>query len=208
MGVGVELGSRLGWGMEVGGWGWWWWWGGWGGEGWGWGWGAWYTRSPLMGSGVALDINANTLYTGHLRDYHMKTNGTIKWLNSSLKNNTLFSDTQHRFISKRSISLHLFTVSEGWMDALDNGSTAACIYMDCRKALDTVPHSRTDYKVHWNCTGLIISCFLKGSTPVTQESVLLSSTLIIYQKLYPRAYIFSRMAQKYSTVYPKNEDRL
>ena len=60
---------------------------------------------------------------------------------SFMKNNKLFSNKQYGFISGRSTSLQLLTVLEEWTEALDNGITVDCIYMDY-KAFDTVPHNR------------------------------------------------------------------
>ena len=83
-----------------------------------------------------------------------------------MKNNKLFSNKQYGFISGRSTSLQLLTILEEWTKALDNGLTVDCIYMDYRKAFDTVPHNRllgklksygfNDQITEWICS------FLKG----------------------------------------------
>ena len=83
-----------------------------------------------------------------------------------MKNNKLFSDKQYGFISGRSTSLQLLTVLEEWTDALDNGLTVDCIYMDYRKAFDTFPHNRLlgkleSYGFNDQLLGWIRS-FLKG----------------------------------------------
>ena len=87
---------------------------------------------------------------------------------SYMKNNISFSDKHYGFISGRSTSIHLLTVLEEWTDALDNGLTVDCIYMDYRKVFDTVPHNRllgklksygfNDQLLGW------IRCFLKHRT--------------------------------------------
>ena len=59
-----------------------------------------------------------------------------------MKQNKLFSKRQYGFISGRSTSLQLLTVLEEWTKALDMGYTVDCIYIDCKKAFDTVPHRR------------------------------------------------------------------
>ena len=59
-----------------------------------------------------------------------------------MKQNKLFSERQYGFISGRSTSLQLLTVLEEWTKALDMGYTVDCIYMDYKKAFDTVPHRR------------------------------------------------------------------
>ena len=76
-----------------------------------------------------------------------------------MKQNKLFSDKQYGFISGRSTSLQLLTVLEEWTKALDDGFSIDCIYMDYKKAFDTVPHKRllgklcsygfTDQMVGW-----------------------------------------------------------
>ena len=59
-----------------------------------------------------------------------------------MKQNKLFSERQYGFISGRSTSLQLLTVLEEWTKALDMGYSVDCIYMDYKKAFDTVPHRR------------------------------------------------------------------
>ena len=59
-----------------------------------------------------------------------------------MKKNRLFSDQQYGFISGRSTSLQLLTVMDIWTEALENGYSIDCIYMDFRKAFDVVPHRR------------------------------------------------------------------
>ena len=59
-----------------------------------------------------------------------------------MKQNKLFSERQYGFISGRSTSLQLLTVLEEWTKVLDMGYTVDCIYMNYKKAFDTVPHRR------------------------------------------------------------------
>ena len=59
-----------------------------------------------------------------------------------MQDNKLFSSKQYGFISGRSTSLQLLTMLEEWTKALDEGLSVDCIYMDYRKAFDTVPHKR------------------------------------------------------------------
>ena len=59
-----------------------------------------------------------------------------------LKDNCLFSQKQHGFISGRSIILQLINVLDNWTLGLDNENYTAVIYIDFPKAFDTVPHKR------------------------------------------------------------------
>ena len=61
--------------------------------------------------------------------------------------NLFFSDKQYGFISGRSSTLQLLKVLDEWTDALDEGYSVDCVYMDFQKAFDTVPHRRLLSKV-------------------------------------------------------------
>ena len=66
---------------------------------------------------------------------------------SFMKNEKLFSNRQYGFISGRSIQLQLLEVLDKWTEALDEGHSIDCVYMDYAKAFDTVPHRRLLYKL-------------------------------------------------------------
>ena len=59
-----------------------------------------------------------------------------------LENNNLLSSLQHGFRSGRSCTTQLLEYFEELEDALDNGDNTDVVYLDCRKAFDTVPHLR------------------------------------------------------------------
>lgn len=59
-----------------------------------------------------------------------------------LENNSLLSSLQHGFGSGRSCTTQLLEYFEELEDALDNGDKLDVVYLDCRKAFDTVPHLR------------------------------------------------------------------
>ena len=65
-------------------------------------------------------------------------NHTIEYM----KSNKFFTDRQFGFISGRSTSLQLLNVLDKWTEAIDQGKSVDCIYMDYMKAFDTVPHKR------------------------------------------------------------------
>ena len=54
----------------------------------------------------------------------------------------LLSDSQFGFRKNRSTILQLLTVMEDWMDAIDNNMQVHTVYLDFRKAFDSVPHGR------------------------------------------------------------------
>ncbi len=59
-----------------------------------------------------------------------------------LEENQLLSNLQHGFRSGRSCLTQLLEYLEDLEDALDDGDAVDVIYLDCRKAFDTVPHLR------------------------------------------------------------------
>lgn len=61
--------------------------------------------------------------------------------------NQLFTDKQYGFISGRSSTLQLLKVLDEWTEALDEGNSIDCVYMDFQKAFDTVPHRRLLSKI-------------------------------------------------------------
>lgn len=70
-----------------------------------------------------------------------------KQLLQHLENNNLLSDDQHGFRSGRSCATQLLEVLEVWTDNHDRGLSFDCIYLDYRKAFDSVPHQRLLRKV-------------------------------------------------------------
>ena len=59
-----------------------------------------------------------------------------------LSKHNLLSDSQFGFRKNRSTILQLLTVMEDWTEALDNNLQVDTVYMDFRKAFDSVPHKR------------------------------------------------------------------
>ena len=59
-----------------------------------------------------------------------------------LENNNLLSSLQHGFRSGRSCTTQLLEYFEELEDALDNGDNIDVVYLNYRKAFDTVPHLR------------------------------------------------------------------
>ena len=64
-----------------------------------------------------------------------------------VKNENLFNNRQYGFISGRSTQLQLLKVLDKWTEALDEGYSINCVYMDYAKAFDTVPHRRLLHKL-------------------------------------------------------------
>ena len=56
--------------------------------------------------------------------------------------NSLFSPSQHGFIAGRSCTTQLLAAMGYWTQSLDNGFPADIIYLDFRKAFDSIPHNR------------------------------------------------------------------
>ena len=80
--------------------------------------------------------------------------------------NSLFSNKQYGFISKRSASLQLLNVLEIWSNILDDDGIIDNINMDFQKAFDSVPHRRllgklSSYGIEGDII-LFIEAFLKN----------------------------------------------
>lgn len=59
-----------------------------------------------------------------------------------MNSNKLFSDCQFGFRGKRSCVLQLLDVFDDWVKAYDDGFQIDTIYLDFKKAFDSVPHKR------------------------------------------------------------------
>ena len=64
-----------------------------------------------------------------------------------MKDHKLFSNKQYGFLPGRSTVLQLLKLLDEWTDALDQGLAVEAIYMDFKKAFDSVPHRRLLYKM-------------------------------------------------------------
>ena len=80
--------------------------------------------------------------------------------------NGLFSDDQHGFVPGRSCMTQLITCIDRWTELLDNGDPLDVIYLDFKKAFDSVPHQRLLQKLEaYGITGKLhqwLSDFLIG----------------------------------------------
>ena len=61
---------------------------------------------------------------------------------SHLSRHHLLTDSQFGFRKNRSTVLQLLTVVEKWTEAINNNSQVDTVYLDFRKAFDSVPHKR------------------------------------------------------------------
>ena len=59
-----------------------------------------------------------------------------------MMNDDLFCDAQYGFVPGRSCMTQLLVTLERWTELLGDGDPMDVIYLDFRKAFDTVPHSR------------------------------------------------------------------
>ena len=65
-----------------------------------------------------------------------------------VEENKIISNAQHGFRKGKSCLINLLESFERWMEALDNGYGIDVIYLDYRKAFDTVPYQRLLLKLH------------------------------------------------------------
>ena len=66
---------------------------------------------------------------------------------SVLETNHTISHCQHGFIRGRSCLTNLLESLEQWTQALDRGYEVDVLYLDYKKAFDSVPHKRLLYKL-------------------------------------------------------------
>ncbi|MES9905174.1 MAG: reverse transcriptase family protein [Sedimenticola sp.] len=65
-----------------------------------------------------------------------------------MESSELFVKHQHGFRPQHSCVTQLLEVTDEWFDILDKGGNIDCIYLDFRKAFDTVPHMRLSNKLY------------------------------------------------------------
>ena len=74
--------------------------------------------------------------------------------------NKLLSDSQFGFRKNRSTILQLLTVMNEWTEALDDGIQIDTVYLDFRKAFDSVPHKRLIKKLEgYGIKGILLEWF-------------------------------------------------
>ena len=96
----------------------------------------------------------------------------------------LFCDPQHGFVPGRSCMTQLLTTLEIWSEILDSGAPIDAIYLDFRKAFDTVPHQRLlakleAYGITGNTLGWIRNFLLERRQRVVVNGKLSAWALIL-----------------------------
>ena len=79
-----------------------------------------------------------------------------------LLENNLISNCQFRFVCGRSVQLQLLSLLNHWTDILDSGHIIDVIYLDFKKAFDSVPniHLLSNFCFHDPLLGWIRSFFI------------------------------------------------
>ena len=72
----------------------------------------------------------------------------IKDVKTHLLQNNLLSNWKFGFVSDRSVQLHILSLHNHWTDNLNSGHTIDVIYLDFKKAFETVLHIRLLQKLH------------------------------------------------------------
>ena len=81
-----------------------------------------------------------------------------------MNSNKLFSNCQFGFRSKRSCILQLLDVYDDWVKAYDEGYQIDTIYLDFKKAFDSVPHERLLIKLKGYTSEMDKRLFIRTST--------------------------------------------
>ena len=95
----------------------------------------------------------------------------------------IISPSQHGFLNKRSTCTNLLKSTNDWSTALDNHLITDVIYIDFRKAFDSVSHSKLIFKLSlYNIRGNLlkwITAFLTGRSQQVKISSALSDPIRI-----------------------------
>ena len=155
-------------------------------------------------------------------------------LNNHFMENDLLSKDQFGFTKARSCVSQLLVTINDWINSIDNDEPVDCIYLDLRKAFDTVSHKLLIYKLrNYGISGNLlkwITSFLSDRTQfvnvngacsgpnkvtsgVPQGSVLGPTLFIYYINDLPldidcKVKIFADDTKAYSTVDISDESRL
>ena len=101
-----------------------------------------------------------------------------------LEKNDLLSQHQHGFRSRRSCLTQLLEYFTEVHDCLDDGDPVDAIYLDCKKAFDTVPHKRLIAKLEaYGISGKVlnwIKSFLSGRSQRVVVKGVLSDSLPVW----------------------------
>jgi len=93
-----------------------------------------------------------------------------------LLHNHLISNQQHGFITKRSCMTQLLSVMDDWTNALEDGYSVDVLYLDYRKAIDSVPHGRLVIKLRaYGIQGKLLSWIELYLSDQQQQVVVLNS---------------------------------
>ena len=93
-----------------------------------------------------------------------------------LNNNNLLSDCQYGFRQNRGCILQLLKVVDEWSKDIDENKQIDCIYLDFRKAFDTVPHKRLLKKLEsFGITGTVLK-WLEDFLSNRQQRVVVNGT--------------------------------
>ena len=85
----------------------------------------------------------------------------------------LFSKFQYGFLPGRSTVLQLLKILDKWTEAMDNGYQIEVIYLDFRKAFDTVPHKRLINKIrHYGIVDPVLQWIKDFLSDRTQKVVI------------------------------------
>jgi hypothetical protein len=89
---------------------------------------------------------------------------------SFLENNHLLTDAQHGFRANRSCLTNLLLANESWTCSIDAGYDVDVIFIDFKKAFDSVPHQRLLHKLEmFGINGLLLQWLRHFLTDRTQR---------------------------------------
>ena len=91
--------------------------------------------------------------------------------------NTLIYEARHGFVPGRSCMTQLLITLELWTEILDSGVSLDCIYLDFKKASDSVPHERLLSKLDAYGTGGQLKAWTKDTLLDRKQRVVVNGKL-------------------------------
>ena len=132
-----------------------------------------------------------------------------KRLLTFLTDNDILSDKQCGFLSKRSTLLQLLKIFDQWTLALDNKDEVDVVYLDFRKAFDSVSHRRLIALLEQNGVNGKTLNWIKAFLSGRQQRVVVT----IYINFLPEAvesefYLFADDAKLYREIHSDADQKI
>jgi ribonuclease P/MRP protein subunit RPP40 len=100
-----------------------------------------------------------------------------------MNKHNMFSEHQFGFITGRSTILQLLVILDKWTDIIDKGGAVESIYLDFRKAFDTVPHIRLLLKLQYYGIGQPLLGWIQDFITNREQRVVINNTCSKWEQI-------------------------